>query len=146
MVSVGIKKARFLVQVSYPTFSHKSERIVSLRIVEDDSNQTVIEADISAQDWVGIQSSLGVYVEGVMTGHPERLGRVMIVESDEVRSYGTDAVEKANALAEIRKAAGWDEVDVKKHNYGYGVHCRMWVDADDERAVKWLSGKAKNRP
>lgn len=124
-----MSKRKFFIQVSYPSSNlYDSARVVTLAIRDDASGECVLDVDISANDWVNIQSTLGVEVEGVTSDHPERFGKRLEVDSHRL---GHGATEKE--LEETRQemlAEGWETATIRKHNFGPAVHVRRWVDDD----------------
>jgi len=82
-------------------------RSVGVRIEDRLSGEVIVDIEFTPDQFVALLSNAGVKQSGFTTGHPERVGKVLRVESFEITremlgdaKYGDDSEAVAQSLAE----------------------------------------------
>lgn len=115
-----------LISLTHPRGDGVSQ--VRLSISDQRSGQTLIEVDLTAEEFASIMSSTGTRVSGArLPRHPERLGRRAENTMTTVPN-GDDVDGRAEKVKADYLAAGWESVRIDRTNFGRRVVAYRWID------------------
>jgi hypothetical protein len=113
----------------------KSESSAHLRIEDEVSGTCLFDGRLTPEQFYTLHTSSGIKVTGV-SGHLDRVGKRMVVDSAKVPGYAIAGVayDKASDAAqkwadEAAHRRGWDEASVSRRSGGhFQATFRSWLD------------------
>jgi|tagenome__1003787_1003787.scaffolds.fasta_scaffold19426802_2 hypothetical protein len=116
------------ITISHGTSNQPPYRLVHLEITERISRQRVVEISLTSEQFGILLGSATVYASAELPPHPERIGKRMEVDTQEVaHAIGDEAVTQAEAIARAYWDGGWDSVQARRTNRGMNITARRWV-------------------
>lgn len=124
----GAQPGDVLIALTFPQGG--GGRRASLTIKEQISGETLIDIDLSPDEFLSFMSNCGTYVNGArITRNPQRLGKRQQYVHTDIRFNVTAHPEQVRAEY---LADGWEVVYIDNTNFGHRVRAYRWVDADTD--------------
>lgn len=132
------------IRVGIPSPNGQGDWTVTLEAQDSASRETLFVMELTPADWLQVQRGLVHRQEAFVGTRLGRVGKRMEVESVRIPrealagvSYGDEEAKAAKRWAEgfcsgpdapWAAEGGPEEWSTTRHNYGWGVHMRRWVD------------------
>lgn len=116
--------------ISHGTSNQPPYRQVHLEITERISGQRLIDVALTSEQFGILLGSSTVYASADLPPHPERIGKRMEVDTQEVaHAIGDEeGVTQAETITQTYLDGGWDTAQVRRTNRGMRVTARRWVE------------------
>jgi len=121
-----------LVSITYPQGGSGGAR-ATLRVEDRMSSETLVQVELSAEQFMRIVASGSTYVVGArLPDHPERIGRRMQNTSTDIRSHADGADAEAERVRDQYLAEGWEGTHIDRTNFGRRVRAYRWIADEKE--------------
>jgi hypothetical protein len=118
------------ITISHGTSNQPPYRQVHLEITERISGQRLIDVALTSEQFGILLGSSAVYASADLPPHPERIGKRMEVDTQDVGvGYVArgEAVAQAETIGQAYRDGGWDSVQTRRTNRGMNITARRWV-------------------
>lgn len=118
-----------LITLTYPQGG--GARHATLRIEDGMSGETLIDVDLTPEQFLAMMSTTATRVYGArLSDHPERFGKRMENTSTRI-SHRADLDAEAERVRDAYLADGWEQTRIDRTNFGRRVVAYRWI-ADEQ--------------
>jgi hypothetical protein len=126
------------VRLGWPTGGGREGNWADLVITDRVSGNVILDFELSGEQVAGLLANRGARVSAELCGPAqyERMGMKLEVGSVETEFTNASVREphaamNVAALEQLKENGGeWDEASWYRHNYGWGLHTRRWIEDD----------------
>jgi hypothetical protein len=127
-----LMNVEFQIEVAVLTsMDSRDEPSVRLRVFDHASSEILVDVDLSAGQWLALQSGTSLKFGGITSNHLERVGKEMHVRRVDIplgtlTSYKRDEQEQQARSVALKHELAGETTEVRSTNSGWVAIYRSW--------------------